>query len=322
MKLHRLLPLVVLVVGVALDAPAQVCSPDAPLRRTLAVNVLDQQGNLVRGLTASDFRGEFRGQPVKIVSATPDTNPRRIVVLLDASASMTGNRNHWELGLRAARDMAAFAPSGSSVALMLFASKVIKKTEFSKGEQILADEMESLGDGYEAPENLRRTALIDAMVEGIRLLEPPTVGDAMYVIGDGGDNKSQTRYRAMEQMLFASGIRMFAFGIFDPIAERGMPELVWGPSMLHDTAVNTAGAWIAVEGIGFNEEKLKELGAIARRMYEQMAEFYRVDMELPVGVSKPQGWKLEVVDSKGKRRKDVEVIYPRKLVPCAAAPTP
>ena len=68
-----------------------------------------------------------------------------------------------------------------------------------------------------------------------------------------------------------------------------------------------------------SDDELQALGAVTRRVYEQMAEFYRVEMELPVAVDKARDWKLEVVDAKGKRRKDVEVVYPRKLVPCAAA---
>ena len=53
--------LALLLGSVALAGRAQVCSAEAPLRRTLAVNVLDAQGNLVRGLTAADFRASFRG---------------------------------------------------------------------------------------------------------------------------------------------------------------------------------------------------------------------------------------------------------------------
>jgi hypothetical protein len=55
-------------------APAWAQAP-APERRTLAVSVLDKDGKAVHGLTAENFRGECRGQPVRILSAAEDSSP-------------------------------------------------------------------------------------------------------------------------------------------------------------------------------------------------------------------------------------------------------
>src|SRR3990167_3518790 len=134
MKLRALLAVpLLLLVGAALEALAQACTVEGgPRRRTLAVNVLDEQGNQVSGLTASNFRAEFRGQPVKILSATLDTRPRRIVILLDTSGSMAARVGKWELATAAAEDFLRWGPADSSIALVTFGEKVEQRIGFSQ----------------------------------------------------------------------------------------------------------------------------------------------------------------------------------------------
>lgn len=332
MKLRRLLLLALLLAATALAARAQVCSADNPLRRTLPVNVLDKQGNLVRGLTAAGFRGEFRGQPVKVLSLDRTTGSRRIVILLDASASMTDSRRKWDIASRAVADLVEAAPPASTLALIVFGSKIVAKAGPTQDRRVVTDQLAALGPDYKAPEGLRHTGLVDAMVEGVGPMPPAEVGDSMYVIGDGGENASRTRYGDMERQLFVSGIRLYAFGLFDPRVEPWvpLPRPLFSPPpnyRLQATAARTGGGWIDVEVFAV-DERLKELGVATRQLYEQMGDFYRLEVELPQGSDKPRDWKLEVVDSRGKRRKDLEVVYPRKLAPCttaappATAPTP
>src|SRR5260370_7462006 len=57
------------------------------LHRTLLVGVTDRNGAPVEGLTASDFRAEFRVKPVRILSVANDDRPHRIVSLLAATAT-------------------------------------------------------------------------------------------------------------------------------------------------------------------------------------------------------------------------------------------
>ena len=312
--------LALLLGSVALAGRAQVCSAEAPLRRTLAVNVLDAQGNLVRGLTAADFRASFRGQPVKILSFDRTTGSRRIVILLDISGSMTGSQRKMKLGLTAAEDAAVYSSAETRLALLIFAEKVVDKVDFSEGRSTVAAKLAAIKAGKEPPYDVKGgTALIDTLVEATKMLSPGKSGDAVYVITDGGDSASRTRYRDMEGGLLVAGVRFYAFALYDPIAQRSMPEYLWGPNWLLDSARNTGGAFVGVGDIPRSDDELQALGAVTRRVYEQMAEFYRFEVELPVGVDKARGWKLEVVDAKGKRRKDVEVVYPRKLAPCAAS---
>src|SRR5947209_16303018 len=121
----------IMTAGLLLEALAQ----ETPcLRRTVMASVLTLAGQPVASVPTSSFKGEFRGKPVRILSATRDLGPRRIVVLLDASGSMAGlTKGKWDLVLRAAGDVAAHAPPDSSVALIVFDDKVKQEVDFSAG---------------------------------------------------------------------------------------------------------------------------------------------------------------------------------------------
>src|SRR5579862_8463472 len=56
--------------------------------RTIAVNVLDHEGNIVTDVKPTEFRAEFRGRPLEILSSSKSSAPRRVVVLVDLSGSL------------------------------------------------------------------------------------------------------------------------------------------------------------------------------------------------------------------------------------------
>jgi hypothetical protein len=67
-----------------LIGPAPPVKAQGGERRIILVNVLDKDGNTVPGLTAANFRGEFLGQPVKVISAAVDPTPRRVALIVPA----------------------------------------------------------------------------------------------------------------------------------------------------------------------------------------------------------------------------------------------
>src|SRR6202050_5851279 len=70
---------------------------DPCLRRIVPINVMDDRGQLVTGLTENNFMGSIHHQPVRIVSLRPDGTARRVVIVLDASGSMTDGKRIWHL---------------------------------------------------------------------------------------------------------------------------------------------------------------------------------------------------------------------------------
>ena len=58
-------------------------------KRSVVVNVLDGHGDAVRDLAKENFRLRLNGKPVEVFDARYSFAPRRIIILLDESGSMT-----------------------------------------------------------------------------------------------------------------------------------------------------------------------------------------------------------------------------------------
>ena len=318
---HTLVLPCIVAAGLLLEALAQ----ETPcLRRTVMASVM-LAGQPVASVSTSSFKGEFRGKPVRILSATRDVGPRRIVVLLDASGSMVGlTKGKWDLVLRAASDVAAHAPPDSSVALLVFNDKVKQKVDFSAGPQAVLERIAQVREGR-TPDRLPagRTPLRDAVLEGLKLLKPATPGDVIYVITDGGDNASKSSPVAVEEALVSAGIRLFSFLVVDYPGHRIAPE---EESARHDflqLVQATGGTTLGLSGTPWSdlqypakEKDRLALKAATEGLYLQMAQFYRLEVDLPEPVTKPRRWKLEMVNERGAKMKEWQVAYQATLLPC------
>jgi hypothetical protein len=297
-------------------------------RHTVLANVVDRDGFPLSGLRAEDFRGEFRGKPVRILAATIDERPKRIVVLLDASGSMVYQEGKWMLALQAARDIFGTAPPDNSVALLVFGSKIDTKIDFAQGRAAAIQELQSLETGRKAfGKGERRTALLDTILEGIGLLSPPQPGDVIYIITDGGENRSRNKVRKVERAMVSGGVRLYGL-LLSPVSGSVFPpspvEELEGPSLLRDLTETTGGSLLYVTGnpnrawFGFGEKKGPLLARLFRWALPQMAKVYQLDIELPQPVDKPRYWKLELVERPGIGKKELILTYQRKLIPCPA----
>ena len=99
---------------VPLDAQSDQC-----LARSITVTVVADDGKPVENLRAADFRASLRGNTVKIVHADFNKNPRRVVVMLDVSDSVTRPTGVWPSVLATARDFVRIVPPYVSVAVMI-----------------------------------------------------------------------------------------------------------------------------------------------------------------------------------------------------------
>src|SRR3989442_11304005 len=250
---HTLVLPCIVAAGVVLEAVGQ----ETPcLRRTVMASVT-VAGQPVASVPTSGFKGEFRGKPVRILSATRDVGPRRIVVLLDARGSMGGlTKGKWDLVLRAATDVAAHAPSDSSVALLVFNDKVKQKVDFSAGPQAVLERIAQVRAGL-TPDRLPagRTPLRDAVLEGLKLLEPATPGDVIYAITDGGDNASKISPVAVEKALVSAGIRIVAFLVVDYPGLRRVPEELYGPDDVLQLVQATDGSDLSLKATRRSEPR-------------------------------------------------------------------
>jgi Mg-chelatase subunit ChlD len=324
---HTLVLPCIVAAGLLLKALAQ----ETPCLQHTVIASVTLAGQPVASVPTSSFKGEFRGKPVRILSATRDVGPRRIVVLLDASASMAGlTKGKWDLVLRAASDVAAHAPPDSSVALLVFNDKVKQKVDFSAGPKAVLERIAQVRAGR-TPDRLPagRSPLLDAVLEGLKLLEPATPGDVIYAISDGGDNASKSSPVAVQKALVSAGIRLFAFLVVDYPEELRVPEKeaalidflqlvqATGGSALHLSRTQWSELRYPVE-----ERDRLALKAATEGLYLQMAQFYRLEVDLPEPVTKPRRWKLEMVNERGAKMKEWQVAYQTTLLPCKSTTEP
>jgi hypothetical protein len=298
-------------------------------RRTVAVGVVDDQWNFVQGLTAADFRGKLHGRGVEILSASIDTGPRHIVLLLDASGSMMGEKK-WKTAKSFSEDLIRFAPPQAFIAQIAFSGSVLDTEGFAQDPRTLLERLGALVKVCEQPRKTRPTALYDAVASALGTPEGLGFGDIIYAVTDGVDNKSQSQPKRVEADLLRAGVRLFSVLIDYDLAMRGRVLVdAEGPDRLLSVVEATGGNVLtlpyaaASESIPLSHIKARTFGEkidlALSRLREQMGEFYRVDLRLPVTVDKPTQWKLEVIDEKGKPNREVEVHYPQQLMPCAKA---
>jgi len=65
-----------------------------------------------------------------------------------------------------------------------------------------------------------------------------------------------------------------------------------------------------------NDENRRAILSSARQMAEQISEAYQLTLTLPERLSKPQRWRLEVVNSKTKRDERKQPVCPSRLGAC------
>ena len=288
------------------------------LQRTVVANVLTEAGQPVADVPASSFRGTFRGKPVRVVSATRDLRPRRIVVLLDASGSMLEGGGKWQLARRAVGDILSALPAKDQIALLVFAAKVDAVVGFSEGRRAIADKIAALEAGRKAfPKGSRYTALFDAMMESLSLLQPAQQGDVIYLISDGGDSDSRAKPDKVKQALLRAGVRLFVMGLVDRVDFRlRTPEELNVPSLMRDFAEDTGGDILMVEGYTFTGKREAALNLNLKLLYSQMTQFYRLEVALAEPIDRPGRWQLKLVDDNGKEVKLWHPAYQSILLPC------
>lgn len=293
--------------------------------RTIPVSVVDEKEVPIAGLTAENFRGSFRGAPVRIVSVKLDTSPRRIVILLDLSGTM-GTQNQHVVGQVLVWRLLRSSQVGSEFALLTFADEVKLKSGFLQDRQSinsLADEIGRL----DAKAYRGRTVLWDAVGDAVKLLTPVQQGDVIYVFTDGLDSASKKHKSDVERILLDRGIRFFAtlvlttpgFRMRTAREARKVEELA-------DLAEQSGGSMLELPFRSFgargqydvSSEGQKKIFQAADGIFKQMQQSYLLEVDLAKEVDRPRSWKLKAV-SDSVQFKGFHLHYPRTLTPCSAA---
>ncbi|MBZ5528085.1 MAG: VWA domain-containing protein [Acidobacteriia bacterium] len=295
---------------------------------------MDASRKPILGLTAADFEGKFHGQPVKILSVAPDSRPRRIVILLDSSASMRGEHGNyeWQMARAMAEHIALEGLPNTQVALLLFSNNVTEQVDFTQGRKAVAERLEQIGMQRDFVKTSVRgqTALLDSILSALHLLETPTSADLIYAITDGEDNRSHAKIKDVERALEVAGVRfyasLFSTGFAGPGVRVSRLPGITSPEEIAEIARATGGGTLGLIGMtpsGYvnyqlSDEQKREFSDALQRLYLAMIQNYRVEVQLPEPVKKWPDWTLRLSNEKRKRFKDAQVGYPLILAPCAA----
>lgn len=327
MTLPRYILLGMLTVGLATQVSAQT---DRCLDRTIPAYVYTDRGDAVIPLTAANFKASIRGKPILVTDASYDSGPRRIVILIDVSGSMT-ERGRLKWGLTFAQDMISLTSSQDSLALLTFSNRVEDAIPFGQSRAALLAEVDKLQDtNWDRVKGLRRTALEDALVHALALLKTPRVGDAICLVTDGGENASQARQSRVEALLESAGVRVFAILPTWNMGSRTIsPVEAEGPTKLRGLATATGGAllvfvpgqvrYVSTPTTGpfvVTVQDKQDLSSAAQGFHQEISSFIKLNLRLPGPLAKPHDWKLDVVDASGRQNKNLEIVYPHRLPPC------
>lgn len=322
----------VLFLFAALSAVSHLAYPQAVpgvKSRSILVSVVDSHGNAVRNLNEKEFRVRIGGKPTPVLKASYSLAPRRIVVMLDMSGSMTAGseaNKKWRIAREALEDLLAETPQDVPIALLTFSDRVNDVFDFSQGRSSIAA---WLKQGPSQRENIKgRTALRDTIVAAVRTLQPTRQGDAIYVITDGGDNCSSASGRAVKKLLADSGVRLFAF-LFNehtPIAEEvsGRDELL---ELVRDSGGFVFGVTSRGGSVGmatstpwdfeydYSQHTRDLIKSYAQALNIQINGFYTLDVNVDSS-RKDRTVKLEILDDAGRTKKDVAFTY-QDILPAA-----
>jgi hypothetical protein len=101
-----------------------------PQPRSVIVNVYDRHGSAISDLSTEDFHVFLGGKPVAVLDAHYSTRPRRIVILMDMSVSMTAEDAEWNIAREAVLAVLAQTPKDVPIAMATFAEDIRNEIHF------------------------------------------------------------------------------------------------------------------------------------------------------------------------------------------------
>jgi von Willebrand factor type A domain len=288
---------------------AQAQNADNCSQRSIIVNVRDQKGKLVAWLQPTSFQASFRGHQVKVVSDRVLTTSPRIVLLVDISESINSSNHSLAVTKFLAENFVAGSTT-SRIALVLFSDHIVDTLDFDRKPSEMFQRLASVTDGD------GKTALLDSLAYSAKLFHTREPGDTIYVITDAVDNRSKLHERDIEHELLSRGIRLFSFVFSDP----SFVTVEEGASVADfKKLTEETGGSSMNPSLDQSARESQQMDASLRHLYDMMRNFYELEVEVPHEPKTEQRWELKVVDSNGKKRKDVELTYPRSLLGCGSS---
>jgi hypothetical protein len=299
------------------------------LRRKLPVSFRDAQNVPLQNISVADLEAKIKGKPVKFLSLAPDPRPHRIVLALDQSGSMgsiEGESPLWKLELSLAGHFFEMNRGRAQVALLFFNDRVGNIVNLTQGNAAVGETLrEAAGERDYIKKHIKgRTALRDAIFQGVQLLDHPSSADAVYVLTDGGDNASKHSAAEVDQRLAVTSVRLFAVLLFGSGRTRNRtPEEMSGPGELAEMTRKSGGEILtAAEWHGNSVALSANVNAKVKseetlsRLYQTILDDRLLEIELPFPSAKNEHWELKLSDAARHQWKGAQITYPSMLLSC------
>jgi len=274
---------------------------------SLDVLVVDQDGRVLSGLTAGNFRVLDNGVPQRIVSFTPVSEPITVVMLLEYS-SASYNYFAVKASSWATRFLDQLEPR-DWVALVTYDLNPKVAVDFTHNRYQVRDALGSLG----YPQ-FRETNLFDALVDTLEKLDGVSGRKSIVLMSTGSNSMSEANLDDVIDRLRRSDVTVFCVGLAEAEYVRyGGSDIsyVQAKNWLNTFAQQTG-------GIAFFPRFEGELPDIFRSVISFLRNEYMVSFTPPresrdgryhrlkVQIVDADGKPLKVTDDKGRQRK-VEV---------------
>ena len=232
--------------------------------------------------------------------------------MVDTSESMHASerRSEWGIALRTATFAFDSVPSSASIALLTFGDRLQTQTDGFRDRSEVANKILSLAK----QEPGGSTAILDSINQALSLLQRPQIGDAIFLVTDGLDNRSRVSLNILTEKLISRGVRVFLFLV--PVEGYITMDEEHAQSLVEGLTANTGGYLIRIPWNEIGTDRQKTVTAVSQ-IADQVQSMYRVELEIP-----------SVADLKGRVKMnlrmqnhgDETLAYPRQLVPCTAIP--
>jgi hypothetical protein len=289
------------------------------LERTIAVSVSGGDGASVTSMDSVALQGS---NAVTIRSIKPADRLPRVVLLIDTSRSMESSE---PAAAVIAERFVSKLPAETEIGLAFFDSNYHPMASLNKDRSKPTFLLEALKNRQYYAKGL--TALWSSVGEAAKMFGTPSLGDTIYVISDGGDNRSRTHMRDVLEALTGSGIRLFAAVLAGHIEIRRTPSELNGAVDIKDAAHATGGALLfdpdapggyyysALDMVG-KDRKPTRFAEDLNYQVSQLINYYRLEISLPEPIHRPQSWRLHIVSDGQSPTERLELIYPTLLIPC------
>ena len=294
------------------------CSAQSPsCDQTTFIATFTDEKNQPLAVSTSDIRVKI-GEAViaqESVKVVPLNVPPRTVIVLDMSGSM---RERWDASIMSALGLVKASGPTVPIGLVAFNEKLATIPISVEHAEI---EHELLAAQAIRPQG--RSAVLDAIEFALRMLTPGRAGDVLFIVSDGADNHSRSKYRLLEQEIMRSRTRVF---LVAPTSDGATdPEEIMGPADLIALAKESGGEIFRLDPTfpskepGRSKQMAEFLGVLNNRLYQKLLRPELIQVTIPSNSERNLNLRVEAVEN-GRFGKSMRVIAPTKIYPCTVKP--